>query len=94
MNGVRRGLTKYEPYETNHGFKPDIKGVPFGSQFPKELRDILVENGTLNPDYTPNEATAARIGWQLREQTDVPVHGRWWLSAADRERSRPGRTLD
>ena len=29
------------------------------------LRRILVENGILNPDFTPNEATAAKLGWKL-----------------------------
>jgi hypothetical protein len=41
--------------------------VPFGTQFPEGLRRILVENGTLNADFTPNEATAARLGWELAD---------------------------
>ena len=89
VNGVRRGFTKYEPYETNHGFKPDVRGVPFGSQYPKALRDILVGNGILNADYTPNEATAARLGWKLKDKEDVSLAERWWLTAAEREAQRP-----
>ncbi len=30
-------------------------------------RQNLVENGILNPDFTPNEATAAMMGWTLRD---------------------------
>jgi hypothetical protein len=88
VNGVRRGFAKYEPYIPNTAFRPDVKGVPFGAQYPKELRDILVNNGVLNPDYTPNEATAARLGWKLKEQSDVPPEHRWWLPPDERRRLR------
>ena len=29
------------------------------------MRQILVDNGTLNPDFTPNLATASGLGWKL-----------------------------
>ena len=61
-----------------------MRGVPFGTQYPNDLRDILVENGTLNADYTPNERTAQRMGWELKEPEDVPVAGRYWLSDTER----------
>ena len=44
------------------------------------LRDILVANGILNSDYTPNEATAARLGWKLADLADPdidPEHKLW-----------------
>ncbi len=85
VNGIRRGFTKYEPYRDNDAFKPDIRGVPFGHQYPDELRDILVQNGTLNPDYTPNEETAARLGWTLRDKNEVPISERFWLTDAQRQ---------
>ncbi|GEM_PF-1294439 len=84
VNGIRRGYTKYEPYQPNTAYQPEIKGVPYGGQYPKELRDILVANGVLNPDYTPNEATAAKLGWKLKDPSEVPVHERWWLSDEER----------
>ena len=84
VNGVRRGFTEYEPYVRNRFFRPEVRGVPFGTQYPQELRDILVDNGILNPDYTPNEATAERLGWTLRDPEDVPVSQRYWLSAEER----------
>ncbi len=84
VNGVRRGYTKYEPYQPNTAYKPEIRGVPYGGQYPKELRDILVHNGVLNPDYTPNEATAAKLGWKLKDPSEVPVRERWWLSDEER----------
>jgi hypothetical protein len=86
VNGVRRGFAKYEPYIPNTAFRPDVKGVAFGTQYPKALRDILVKNGVLNPDYTPNEATAKRLGWKLQEQSDVPAKERWWLPSAERRK--------
>ena len=86
VNGVRRGFAKYEPYEENRGFRPEIRGVPFGSQYPQELRDILVKNGILNADYTPNETTAQKLGWELVNPDDVPIRERYWLSAGERSR--------
>ncbi len=72
VHGVRRGFAEYQPYLPNSSFRPEYRGVPFGMQFPKALREILVANGILNADYTPNEATAARLGWEL---IDPPQDG-------------------
>ena len=36
-------------------------------QFNSDYRRILVENGTLNADFTPNMETAARLGWIPKE---------------------------
>ena len=67
VNGVRRGYRDFEPMAENRFFVPKQRGVPFGTQYPDAVRQILVDNGTLNPDFTPNEATAAREGWVLRD---------------------------
>ncbi len=67
VNGVRRGFAGIDCVRDNRAFVPEVRGEPFGTQYPEELRAILVENGTLNPDFTPNEATAARLGWNLVE---------------------------
>jgi len=48
------------------------------------LRQLLVENGTLNSDFTPNEATAQRLGWKLIDPEDVPIGQRWWLTTKQR----------
>jgi hypothetical protein len=85
VNGVRRGFADYEPYLPNSAFKPEQRGVPFGTQYPKALRDILVQNGILNADYTPNEATAARLGWELLDADQMPREG----VAVQREGRRP-----
>jgi len=69
VNGVRRGFTDYTPYAPNMMIRPEIVGLEYGHQFPRELRDIMVQNGTLNSDYTPNLETAFRLGWTLREPT-------------------------
>ena len=65
VNGVRRGYTEYEPFHENTTFRPVYRGVPYGLNYPKAYRDILVRSGILNADYTPNEATAQNLGWKL-----------------------------
>jgi len=86
VNGVRRGFARYESYLPNSAFRPVVRGVPFGTQYPKAIRDLLVRNGVLNPDYTPNEATAARLGWKLKEPGEIPVEERSWLPAEEWQR--------
>ena len=65
INGVRRGFADFETMRTNTHFRPRTAGERFGNQYPADLQAILIENGTLNSDLTPNEATAARNGWTL-----------------------------
>lgn len=89
VNGIRRGFQRYEPFVENHAFRPRVKRVPFGTQFPRELRNLLIESGILNPDFTPNEETAARLGWQLQEPDTVPAAERWWLPAPAQEQLPP-----
>jgi hypothetical protein len=77
VNGVRRGYTDYTPFSENTTFRPTVAGVPFGMDYPKSYRDILVRAGILNADYTPNEVTAQRLGWNLElpksvDTVDVP----------------------
>ncbi|MEM8713800.1 MAG: hypothetical protein AAGG01_22895, partial [Planctomycetota bacterium] len=64
VNGVRKGYGNLQTIERNTAYVPREAGQ-FGRQYPQEIRDMLVENGTLNPDYTPNLETAARLGWSL-----------------------------
>jgi hypothetical protein len=75
VNGVRRGFSDTERVRDAKLFVPELRGVPYGSQYPDELRQLLVANGTLNPDFTPNEATAAERGWTLRDpgERDLPM---------------------
>ena len=84
VHGVRRGFTNYEATIPNKVYRPQFRGVPFGAQYPNDLRQILVENGTLNPDFTPNENTASRLEWELRDRSDTPVEGRTWLRREQR----------
>jgi hypothetical protein len=50
-------------------FQPEVLGIPFGAQYPEALRLILVQNGLLLEDFTPNPKTAAALGWALRLPT-------------------------
>ena len=67
VNGVRRGFADLELIRENYAYVPEVRGVPYGTQYREGHRQILVENGILNPDFTPNEATAAMMGWTLRD---------------------------
>ena len=67
VNGVRRGFADLESIQPNQAFVPMQRGVPYGSQYRPEMRQILVDNGILNPDFTPNEDTAAAMGWELSD---------------------------
>ena len=71
VNGVRRGFADMQLVHPNRSFVPTVRGVPFGTQYPEALRRVLVENGLLNADFTPNEAAAAAMGWTL---VDPAVH--------------------
>jgi hypothetical protein len=66
-NGVRRGYADVKCIRDNHAYVPELRGVPYGTQYRPGHRRILVESGILNPDFTPNEETAARMGWTLRD---------------------------
>lgn len=77
VNGVRRGYADFETIAENHGYVPAVRGVAYGTQHPEAIRQILVDNGILNPDFTPNEATAARLGWKLvdKDSEEASLHG-------------------
>jgi len=67
VNGVRRGFDGFQAIRHNRSFVPRFRGVPM-EHVPLQVRDILVENGSLNADYTPNEATAYQMGWILDDK--------------------------
>ena len=75
VNGVRRGFADLELIRENHAYVPKTRGVPYGTQYREGHRRILIENGILNPDFTPSEETAARMGWTLKnpEPDEVPA---------------------
>jgi len=70
VNGVRRGYDNLEPVRENHAYRPEVRGIPYGTQYPEEIQAILISTGILNADLTPNEVTAAANGWELREPTE------------------------
>ena len=70
VNGVRRGFADFDPLERNRAFVPRERGVPFATGCPEGLRRILVRNGILNADGTPNEETARRLGWILSDPVE------------------------
>jgi hypothetical protein len=72
VTGTRLGHKGLETIRENSSFVPEWRGIPFGSQYKPAYRQLLVKNGILNPDFTPNEATAAKNGWVLKDPwTDI-----------------------
>ena len=72
VNGVRRGYSGVETIVPNSSYVPRYRDLPFGTQYPAEIQRMLIENGILNPDLTPNEATAGRLGWTLLDADRAP----------------------
>ncbi len=90
VNGVRRG---YEDLGENLivdnvSYWPMEAGAPFGTQYPDSYRQILVENGILNADFTPNEATMAVMEQALEEYAIRRQYAA--LEAEAREMARVG----
>ena len=56
VQGVRRGFADFEPVRPNHSFVPRWRDEPYGDGHPKAVLRMLVENGTLRPDRTPDYA--------------------------------------
>jgi hypothetical protein len=73
VNGVRRGFEEYEAITTNRSFVPEMAGEAFGAQYPDAVRQMLVDNGTLKPNFEPNEQTASRLGWTLKHPEDSSI---------------------
>ena len=87
--GKRRGFETQQTVRENVDFRPTLLGVPFGQQYPKSYRDLLVENGILNTNYTPNVQTALKNGWKLREPTQVEFERAMHSEAAWRQKNLP-----
>lgn len=74
VNGVRRGYADFAAIRPNRVWVPEYAHEPYGTQYPEAIRRLLVENGTLNADLTPNVETAARLGWPLKVRAQpVPL---------------------
>ncbi len=71
VNGVRRGFDHFQSVQQNRVFVPRVHNEAYLTG-PQIARELLVQNGTLNPDYTPNEATARQMGWNLADPEHVP----------------------
>jgi hypothetical protein len=84
VNGIRRGYETVETIQPNVAYRPSVQGVPFGTQYPKAIQEMLINNGTLNADLTPNLGTAKKNGWNLVQPEAVPANQRWWESPAVR----------
>ena len=62
----RDALRDHQPVEENSLYRPEVlakSGLLL--RLPAAMRADLIKNGTLNPDGTYNQTTAARLGWTL-----------------------------
>jgi hypothetical protein len=75
VNGVRRGFAGLETIRENRSFIPGESDweSPAFTQFRPAYRQLLVQNGILNEDFTPNLETAQRLGWLVDRSEDVVV---------------------
>jgi hypothetical protein len=73
VNGVRRGFAGLETILDNHSFLPEPSewDKPAFTQFRPAYRQLLVDNGVLNADFTPNLETAERLGWIQNRNEDL-----------------------
>lgn len=69
VSGIRRGFKGYDTDHANASYRPEVRGLPFGAQYRNGQRQMMVESGMLNADFTPNEAFMASMGWIPREPT-------------------------
>lgn len=72
VNGKRRGFAGDVCIRANDSFVPVYRDLKFGTQYPPAYRQILVQNGILNADFTPNLETAFRLGWDLKDPWTDP----------------------
>ena len=63
VNGVRKGRSGFQPIRKNEYFRP-ASATDEMRDWPAAVRAKLVANGTLTTEGTPNQETAARLGWK------------------------------
>ena len=68
--GLRAGFEFHEVIQPNTHVIPTYRGEPYAAESSVEYQRILIQNGTLNNDLTPNEATALRLGWVLKDRDE------------------------
>ena len=68
----REGFTDMTPVTENVHFRPDANGE-MGVGLSDYQRQILIRNGTLNPDGSVNAETANRLGWKIDARKGHPA---------------------
>lgn len=69
VQGVRGGLEGVGGFEENVNFQPSNYEVTEDMELHEKpqphIKDLMIRNGTLNPDGTVNVETAQKMGWDL-----------------------------
>ena len=66
-NGPLAGMPTSIPITRIEPTRLPCAAEPYAEYLRDGVRQILIENGILNADFTPNEATAAKLGWRLKD---------------------------
>jgi hypothetical protein len=63
VNGERRSHKNLQPIRSGREYMPDGPAALMPEAYTPVQREMLISNGTYNPDGTPNLTTAERLGW-------------------------------
>ena len=66
----REAVRNPDPIVENIHFRPNPK-TDFLGHLPDSFVDLMISNGTLNPDRTVNQETVRRLGWEV--SSDAPL---------------------
>jgi hypothetical protein len=69
----REAVRNPDPVIENVHFRSD-PDQDFLAHLPESFRELMIQNGTLNPDGTVNMETARRLGWDKQwKKRSLPV---------------------
>ena len=66
VNGVRSTHKNLDPIATGYEFVPRKAGAKIPAHLTEGQKQLLIQNGTYNPDGTINMETAKRLGWDRK----------------------------
>ncbi len=87
VEGLRAGFEDFQTITENTSFVPKLRGYPMEGYRPPHVERLMIQNGTLNPDLTPNEATAQAQAWELRDPSPAERE-RWYRRNAASAKQR------
>ncbi len=89
VQGERKSHRNLQPIRSGREFMPESPTAAMPEAYTPVQREVLISNGTYNPDGTPNLATAERLGW-TRAWADRRDPAREPVSMSDPAAPGPG----